>query len=370
MTEDGAFQALAGEGGEDFVVRPAALFGGDRQQFRGYDIGGAGAFACLLFARRAAGRRKRLLHLYRGVLVLRVVGDGHVRRDGPGCGGPDEAVNVAAGEAGVDLRRIRSQLETDPNRRAGVVLVFHFGFGQGGAVLHAPVHRLEAFVHIAAVHKIDEGSGDHRLVFGAHGEVGVVPLPQHAEALEILALEADVLFGILAAGAADLDRGHVRLLRPEVVIDLDFDGKAVAIPSRHVRRIEAGHGLRLHDEILEDLVEGGAQVNAPIGVGRPVVQDVGGPARARVADALVQLLLFPPLQHDGLGPRQVGLHGESRFRQIDSLLQIYVVRIHFRGNYYVSSAEGLSFAPSAPLRGLSEWGATALVVDVGPLTLM
>ena len=71
---------------------------------------------------------------------------------------------------------------------------------------------------------------------------GIVPLAEDAEALEIGALDIDVLFGVLAAGAADLDGRHVRLLAAEFAIDLDFDGQAVAIPAGDVGRIEAGHG--------------------------------------------------------------------------------------------------------------------------------
>ena len=67
---------------------------------------------------------------------------------------------------GVGLER-----EAHPDGGAGVVLVFDLGFGQRGAVLHAPVDGLEAFVDVAAVEEIDERAGDHRLVLRAHGEI-------------------------------------------------------------------------------------------------------------------------------------------------------------------------------------------------------
>ncbi len=53
--------------------------------------------------------------------------------------------------AGSDVKR-----ETHPDRRAGVVLVFDLGLGQRGAVLDAPVHRLEALVDVAVVQELDE----------------------------------------------------------------------------------------------------------------------------------------------------------------------------------------------------------------------
>ena len=209
-----------------------------------------------------------------------------------------------------------------------MVLVFHLGFRQRGAVLDAPVDRLQPFVDVAAVQKLDERAGDDGLVMGAHGEVGIVPLAQDSQALEILALQVDVLFGVLAAGGADLHGRHLGLARAQVVIHFDFDGQAVAVPARHVGRVEARHGLGLDDEVLEDFVEGGAQVDAAVGVGRAVVQDEGGAAGAGGANALVEVLLLPPLEQLRLGLRQVGLHGESGFRQIDGLLQVDVLRIH------------------------------------------
>ena len=87
-----------------------------------------------------------------------------------------------------------------------MIRVFDLGFGERGAIFDAPVDRLEAFVDVAAIQKIDERAGDDRLILRAHGEIGIVPAAEHAEALEIRALDIDVLFRVLAAGAADLAR--------------------------------------------------------------------------------------------------------------------------------------------------------------------
>ena len=98
----------------------------------------------------------------------------------------------------------------------------------------------------------------------------------------------------------------------------------MAIPARDIGRIEAGHGARLDHEILKDLVESGSQVNAPVGIGRPIVQYPHGFTRARGANLRVKAFFFPPFDEFGLGLRQVSLHGEGGFGQIDGLLQIYV----------------------------------------------
>ncbi len=97
-----------------------------------------------------------------------------------------------------------------------------------------------------------------------HGGVGVVKVAEDSDALKLVALDLQVLLGVLAAGVADLERVHLQLLAAERFIYFDFDGQAVAIPARDVGRIEAGHGAGLDDEILEALVEGMAEMKAPL----------------------------------------------------------------------------------------------------------
>ena len=168
----------------------------------------------------------------------------------------------------MDHRRVGDESEAHPDGRAGVVVILDFGFGQRGAVFDAPVDRLEALIDIAAVQELDERAGDHGLVVRAHREIGIFPLAEHAQALEILALQVDEFLGVLAAGAADFDGRHLRFLGAEVVIDLDLDGQAVAVPARDVGRIEARHGLRFDDEVLQDLIESRAEVDPAVGIGR------------------------------------------------------------------------------------------------------
>ena len=204
--------------------------------------------------------------------------------------------------------------------------ILDFGLGEGGVVVDAPVDRLEAFVDEAALEEGVEGLEDGALVAEGHGEIGVVPAAEDAEPLELAALEVDVLLGVLAAGAADGDGLHFEFFAAELLVDLDLDGEAVAVPAGDVGSVKAGHGLGLDDEVLDAFVEGVAEVDGAVGVGRAVVQDVAGLAGAGPADLAVEVVpirvgLLPGGEARGLVLRQVGLHGEAGLREVERGLE-------------------------------------------------
>src|ERR1043166_4240740 len=58
-----------------------------------------------------------------------------------------------------------------------------------------------------------------------------------------------------------IDGLHLELLAPQSLIDFDLDRQAVAVPSRDVGSIEAGHIFRLHDEVFQALIQRVAQMD-------------------------------------------------------------------------------------------------------------
>ena len=203
-----------------------------------------------------------------------------------------------------------------------MLLVLDLGFGEGGAVVDAPVDGLEALVDEALLEEVVEGlerCGPRSRE--RHGQVGLVPAAEDADALELGALQVDVLLGVGAAGVADGEGVHLQLFAAELLVDLDLDGQAVAVPAGDVGGVEAGHGLRLDDEVLDALVEGVAEVDGAVGVGRAVVEDVFGRAGAGGANLGVEVLLLPRGEAEGLVDGQVGLHGEGGLGQVQGRLQ-------------------------------------------------
>ena len=252
------------------------------------------------------------------VVEVRVHGQRHAGRQRPRRGGPDDRRQIRP-EA---FRIVLGLRVGHPDRGAAVVLVLDLGFGQRRLVRDAPVHRFHALVHISFFQEGDEGAGDGGLVFGAHGQVGLVPLAEDPQALEFVALDSNVLLGKTPAGLAEFVRRHLRLPRPQFLVHAVFDGQAVAIPAGHIGRVIAGHVPRFDDEVLDDLVLGRAQVDGAVGVRRPVVQDEARGAAPPLANPLVELLPLPPFQHLRLALRQVGLHREIGARQVEGILQL------------------------------------------------
>ena len=249
-------------------------------------------------------------------------GDGHRRGQRPGSGGPDDGGDLAAGQRRIDGRRVRCEPVAHIDRRAGVVFVLDLGFGQGGAVVDAPVDRLQAAVDEAFLKKAVRTPPGSGLRSARHGLVGRFPAAKAADALKLRGLQVDVLLRVGAAGIQDRGSRHLQLLAAQLLVDLDLDGQAVAVVAGDVGGVEAGHGLGLDDEVLQALVQRVAQVNGSVGVGRAVVKQVDRAAAAGLAQLFIEPERGPASQPKRLILRQIGLHREGGLGQGKGRLQL------------------------------------------------
>ncbi len=213
------------------------------------------------------------------------------------------------------------------NRVADVVLVFDLGLGERGLFDHAPHHRLRAAIEQAVGDELEDFAGDLRLGRIAHRRIGMVPVADDAEPLEFLPLHREPVLGIGAALAAERDDGlrigKVRLglaLGPvEFLLDLPFDRQPVTVPAGNIVGFAPGHLMRADDNVLQRLVERGADVDVAVGVRRPVMQDEFRAAPASFAQRPIEILARPAGQNLRLLLRQTGAHGEIGLRQIERL---------------------------------------------------
>jgi hypothetical protein len=142
----------------------------------------------------------------------------------------------------------------------------------------------------------------------------MVPVTQHAQALELAHLQADLLGREGTAFRLHLVAWQVA---PELLLDGVFDRQAVAVPARDVGGIHALELARLDDHVLEDLVDGVAHVDLAVRVWRTIVQHEFGMAAAGGAQLLIQALVFPRLDPLRFALGQVAAHRERRFGQVE-----------------------------------------------------
>src|SRR5690348_4919081 len=86
-----------------------------------------------------------------------------------------------------------------------------------------------------------------RLVLGCHRPIRVVPIAEHSKALEIRALQVDLLLRILATFVAKRSRIQFLTRAAEFLLYLQLDRQTVAIPSGDVGRVETVERARFDD---------------------------------------------------------------------------------------------------------------------------
>ncbi len=152
-----------------------------------------------------------------------------------------------------------------------------------------------------------------RLAGKVHGFVGVVPLAQHAQALEVGHLLGNLLGGKGAALGLHLVARQVAAMQ---FFDGVFNGQAVAVPAGGVQRIKALQLAAFDDHVFQDFVHRVADVDLAVGIRRAVVQDEFGRSLAGGPQLLVDALLVPVLGPLRLALGQVAAHGKGRIGHV------------------------------------------------------
>ena len=282
--------------------------------------------------RQAAGLLHALFQLLRQDIDLPVVGvagdhivqgsvdaDGQVARQGPGGGGPDHEEDVFVF---VQLAPGIQHGEFHEDGAAGVLGVFDLRLRQGRLVLGAPVDGLLSFINIALLIHPAEDLHFLRLELGVHGAVGVIPVGQHAQALELGHLNVHVVLGELVAGVPEFGDGHLLAVQLLLLDDGGFDGHAVVVPAGGIAHVPARHGFVAVDEVLQAFVQGGAHMDLAVGEGGAVVEDEAGLAFAALLETAVNVLFLPALQPAGLPLAEARLHGKVGLGHVQRRLVI------------------------------------------------
>jgi hypothetical protein len=196
-----------------------------------------------------------------------------VRDQGPGGGGPDEQL-VAV------LQRRSGLLDRELHVDGGVldVLVAEGDLmgGECGAVARAVGDDLVVLIEAPVVPHPAQGPPDRLDVVVGHRHVGVVQVDPEADALRQPVPVLDVAKDRLAAAGVELgDPEFLDLLLgadTELALDLQLDGKAVAVPAGLPRHLVSGHGLEARVDVLEHPGEDVCGVRPAVRRGRALVE--------------------------------------------------------------------------------------------------
>ena len=160
------------------------------------------------------------------------------------------------------------------------------------------------------------------------GQIGTVKVSKHPIPLETGRLLLDGFLCEFGGALPQRDgRKALSFLGLHSLQDLELNGKAVTIPSGDIVHLLALEDLMAVDEVLQELVEGMANVQVAIGVRRSVVKDVplGAGLLGIGAQLVVQINRFPVLLQlrlalDGVGALREGSLGKDDGRCVGVLL--------------------------------------------------
>ena len=263
------------------------------------------------------------LHLYGHVKKIPVKRNRQVGGNRPGGRRPDDDGYLLTCKLRQPPGDIGDQGELHVDRRRRVVLVLDLRLRQSRLAGGAPVDGLLPLVHASIEIELPELLDGRRLVVIRHREIGIFPFAENPEPFELIPLNPDVFLRIGPADAALVRLRHPGLSVAQFAVHLVFNGKPVAVPSGNVNAVPAGHVPGLDQDVLDDLVECGPQVDVAVGVGRSVVKDVRGSPLRFLADPVVDAHLIPAGQHLRLPFCQIGLHRKIGLRQIQCFLVIH-----------------------------------------------
>jgi len=257
------------------------------------------------------------------ILEFRMDGYGQVGGQRPGRGGPDDHGYRFPGQLRHRSGYVVPQGELNVDRRGFVVGVLDLGLSQRSHTGRAPVDRLLALVETAVFGEGRQLAGGDPFIEVVHGEIRVIPFSHDAQALELLTLHLHEFCRILAAQFAHFGFGDLVLFRTQILLNLQFDGQPVAVPSRDVGRFEAAHAFAFQDDILQDLVEGMADVDMTVGIGRAVMEYVFRLVLACVSHFVIESHTIPFSHNLHFFLCEIGLHGKVGNRQVQGFFIIH-----------------------------------------------
>ena len=234
--------------------------------------------------------------LVEAILILRVQGHRHAGGQGPGRRGPYHHIHILARKLRELLRDLRHGISHIDGGRA-LVPILDLPRRQGRLAVRAPVHGLQTPVDEPLLHHVGKGMELPMFKLRVQREVGMVPLGQHTEALELLPLHVQIMErrGLAALSQIHGVDARSQFGEPAIPQGAQLDGQPVGVPAGNIGCVPAHHHPGLEQQVLQYLVEARADVNVAVGVGGAVVKHEPLPLLARIDSLVVDVMLPPEL---------------------------------------------------------------------------
>ncbi len=199
-----------------------------------------------------------------------------------------------------------------------MIVILNFGLCQCRLAVGAPINGLFGFVDVSLLHHISKQANLDRLVLWMHGDVRIIPISPHAQALELPALDVHLLQRVGCAALPELRYGQSLPFLAQRPHYMQLNGQAVGIPTGHIGYMVPRQGAGPQDDVFQDFVQGRADVNVPIGVRRAIMQDKRRPVLrpAQFLQLSVIVLRVPLLQHGRFPLGQIPPHRKVCHRQL------------------------------------------------------
>ena len=107
----------------------------------------------------------------------------------------------------------------------------------------------------------------------------------------------------------------VQLFLAILLLDLPFNGQAMAIPTGDIRRVFAQQRLRADNHIFQNMVQRVADMHVTIGIRRTIMQDELLAPTAAIAQFGIEIGRLPARQNARLFLRKASLHRKVGFGQ-------------------------------------------------------
>ncbi|MPM23054.1 hypothetical protein SDC9_69517 [bioreactor metagenome] len=218
------------------------------------------------------------------------------------------------------------------NRGTFIFGIFDLGLCQGSLVLRAPVDGLQPFIDIALFRHNAKNADLFGFKIGTERQIRMEPVAHAPKAHEFLPLFVHEGERVFLALLPELGGGKLFPLHLFILENGAFNGKTVSVPAGHIRSAPTGHVLIPHNDILQNFVECGTNMDVAVGIGRAVMKNEFRLSLIFFHEVSVNVGRLEGSEHFRLPAGQSRAHGKIGLGQIDGLIVVLrhgVVLLYF-----------------------------------------